>query len=216
MFKMKLKFIYLAFFTCLLFLFANERDTNKETTENYHNNDFKVHFVVHKTKKPKKENFLERKIKRTQKKVKRLVEKYDESKKDKKKVIEVIGIILLTKLIDSLFGSIGSMSVIFVYILIRTSKAKKHGKVKSKNTGKQTLIILSILLLLISVGFFMSIAAVETLRFFFAASIGATYTAPASAGSGVASGLLLFLFISLIIFLITKLFLKKEQQQKDS
>lgn len=176
MFKMKFKFIYLAFFTCLLFLFANERDNNKRTTESYHNNDFKVHFVVHKTKKPKKENFLERKMKRTKIKVKRLVEKYDNSKKDKKKV----------------------------------------GEVKSKNKGKRTLIILSILLLLILVGYFMSIAAVESLRFIFAASIGATYTAPANAGGGAASGLLLFLFISLIIYLITKRSLKKEQQQKDS
>ena len=38
MFKMKFKFIYLAFFTCLLFLFANGRDNNKRTTENRGNN----------------------------------------------------------------------------------------------------------------------------------------------------------------------------------
>ena len=60
----------------------------------------------------------------------------------------------------------------------------------------------------------MSIAAVESLRFFFAASIGATYTAGPSAGGG-AEGALLFLSIGLIILLITKRFDKKERQQKD-
>lgn len=163
---MKFKFIYLAFFTSLLFLFANGRDTNKKTTEKFYSNDYEVHFVVHKTKKAKTENFLERKKKRIQKKLNKLVKKYD--------------------------------------------------KVESNKAGKRTLIILSILLLLILVGYFMSIAAVESLRFIFAASIGATYTAPANAGGGAASGLLLFLFISLIIYLITKRSLKKEQQQKDS
>jgi hypothetical protein len=64
MYKMKQKFIYLAFFSGLLFLFANGRDTNQKATENYHNNDYEVHFVVHKTKKAKKENFLKRKMKR--------------------------------------------------------------------------------------------------------------------------------------------------------
>ena len=47
---MKQKLIYLAFFTGLLFLFVNGRDTNQKATANYHNNDFEVHFVVHKTK----------------------------------------------------------------------------------------------------------------------------------------------------------------------
>ena len=84
MFKIKFKFIYLAFFTSLLFLFANGRDTNKKTTENFYSNDYEVHFVVHKTKKAKTENFLEWKKKQIQKKVKRLVEKYDEIKKKKR------------------------------------------------------------------------------------------------------------------------------------
>lgn len=84
MYKMKFKFIYLAFFTSLLFLFANGRDANKKTTENFYSNDYEVHFVVHKTKKAKTENFLERKKKQIQKKVKRLVEKYDEIKKKKR------------------------------------------------------------------------------------------------------------------------------------
>lgn len=164
MFKMKFKFIHLVFFTSLLFLFVNGRDTNKKTTENYHNNDYEVHFVVHKTKKPKKENFLERKKKRIQKKVNRLVEKYD--------------------------------------------------KVEISKTGKWVLIILSTLLLLFLVGYLMSIAVVESLRFIFAALIGVQYTAGSSAGGG-AGGALLFLFIGLIIFLITKRSLKKEQQQKE-
>lgn len=81
MFKIKFKFIYLAFFTSLLFLFTNGRDTNIKTTENFYSNDYEVHFVVHKTKKAKTENFLERKKKRIQKKIKRFVEKYDEIKK---------------------------------------------------------------------------------------------------------------------------------------
>ena len=48
MFKIKFKFLYIAFFTSLLFLFANGRDTNKKTTEKFYSNDYKVHFVVHK------------------------------------------------------------------------------------------------------------------------------------------------------------------------
>ena len=164
MFKIKFKFIFLAFFTSLLFLFANGRDTNIKTTENFYSNDYEVHFVVHKTKKAKTENFLERKKKRIQKKLNKLVKKYD--------------------------------------------------KVKSNKAGKRLLIILSILLLLFLVGYFMSIAVVESLRFIFAASIGATYTAGSSAGGG-AGGALLFLFIGLIIFLITKRSIKKEQQQKE-
>ena len=63
MFKMKQKFIYLAFFSGLLFLFVNGRDTNQKATENYHNNDYEVHFVVHKTKKAKKEPEIYKAIK---------------------------------------------------------------------------------------------------------------------------------------------------------
>ena len=109
MFKMKFKFIYLAFFTSLLFLIANGRNNNKRTTESYHNNDYKVHFVVHKTKKAKKENFLERKMKRIKKKINRFVEKNDE---DKGKAGKVIGIMLLIILLLLLVESIGFNSVV--------------------------------------------------------------------------------------------------------
>lgn len=162
MYKMKQKFIYLAFFTGLLFLFLNGRDTNKKTTEKFYSNDYEVHFVVHKTKKAKTENFLERKKKQIQKKVNRLVEKYD--------------------------------------------------KVENNKAGKRILIILLALLFLFLLLHFMSIAAMETLRFTVAASVGASYSAGASAGLGA----VFFLFLSLIfvIILITLDKKKKEQQHK--
>jgi ABC-type multidrug transport system fused ATPase/permease subunit len=158
---MKFKFIHLVFFTSLLFLFVNGRDANKKTTENYHNNDYEVHFVVHKTKNLKKENFLERKKKRIQKKVNRLVEKYD--------------------------------------------------KVEISKTGKWVLVILSTLLLLFLVSYFVGI---EILLFIFSILIGAQYTAGSSAGGG-AGGALLFLLLVLIIFYIIKNSNKKKQKQKD-
>lgn len=110
---MKFKFIYLAFFTSLLFLFANGRDTNQKAAENYHNNDYEVHFVVHKTKKPKKENFLERKMKRMQKKVKGLVEKHAQIKKNKKILLTFAGIFLGIFLLEGiLMSGIGLNSVV--------------------------------------------------------------------------------------------------------
>lgn len=115
---MKFKFIHLVFFTSLLFLFINGRDNNKKTTENYHNNDYEVHFVVHKTKKPKKENFLERKKKRIQKKVNRLVEKYDkvEISKTGKWVLIILSTLLLLFLL-SYFAGIEILRFIFSILI---------------------------------------------------------------------------------------------------
>ena len=145
MFKLKFKFIYLAFFTSLLFLFVNGRD-NKRTTENYHNNDYKVHFVVHKTKKAKKENFLERKMKRVQKRVNNLIDKYD--KGDNNKVLNgilIISIIFLLAyvlgwfsllssgiVLNSVFKEIGThlifllLAVIIFQVTIRAFKKKNQ------------------------------------------------------------------------------------------
>lgn len=95
---MKFKFIYPVFLVIsLLFLFISGRDTNQKKTENYHNNDYEVHFVVHKPKKAKTENFLERKKKRIQKKLNKLVKKFDkaESNKEGKGALIFISILLL-------------------------------------------------------------------------------------------------------------------------
>ena len=115
MFKIKFKFIYLALFTSLLFLFANGGDTNKKTTEKFYSNDYEVHFVVHKTKKSKKEKFLERKIKRIQKKINRFVEKNDE---DKSIAGKVIGILLLIILLWLLVGGIAGAALLFGFLPI--------------------------------------------------------------------------------------------------
>ena len=140
MFKMKFKFIYIAFFTSLLFLFANGRDTNQKAAENYHNNDYEVHFVVHKTKKAKKENFLKRKMKRIQKKVNKLAEKYDkvENNKAGKRILIILLALLFLFFLDILllqyiFGaSVGLGTVFFLFlslilfiILIIPDKKKK-------------------------------------------------------------------------------------------
>ena len=146
MFKMKFKFIFIAFFTSLLFLFVNGRDTNKKTTEKFYSNDYEVHFVVHKTKKAKKENFLERKMKRIQKKVTKLIDKYD--KGDNNKILNgilVISIIFLLAyvlgwfsllssgiVLNSVFKEVGThlifllLAVIIFQVTIRAFKKKKN------------------------------------------------------------------------------------------
>jgi len=94
---MKFKFIYPVLVISLLFLFISGRDTNQKKTENYHSNDYEVHFVVHKPKKAKTENFLERKKKRIQKKLNKLVKKFDkaESNKEGKGIPIFLSVILL-------------------------------------------------------------------------------------------------------------------------